>query len=73
MGWRKEEMNIQKAKLKQIITEMQDSKNYYAQPQRKQQVSVVMPKKQTEWISRLRMIEECLCGEDFRDEGQAKY
>jgi hypothetical protein len=57
-------INHPKDKLKQIIAEMQDSKYYYAQPQREQQVSVVMPDKQTEWISRLMMIEESLCDED---------
>lgn len=44
--------------LEQIILEMQGSGNYYAQPQRNQAASVVMPGKQEEWISRLSMVVE---------------
>lgn len=46
--------------LERIIEEMRDAKNYYAQPQRNQQVCVVMPGKQDEWISRLSMVKEGL-------------
>lgn len=45
-------------KLNQILSEMQNPKFYYNQPQRNSQVSCVMPGKQEEWISRLSMIRE---------------
>lgn len=45
-------------RLKQIILEMQEGKNYYVQPRRKQNVSIVIPGKQEEWISRLSMVAE---------------
>lgn len=53
-------MDLTIKRLHQIILEMQDGHNYYAQPQRDQQVSCVMPGKMEEWISRLSMVEEGL-------------
>lgn len=65
-------MNLQKAKLQQIITEMQDSRNYYSQPQRHEKniVVCVAPGKQPEWISRLIMIEKNMYEEDYSDESR---
>ena len=62
-------MNLQKIKLQQIIIEMQDSKNYYSQPQRHEKdiVVCVAPGKQPEWISRLIMIAESLCEDGYGD------
>lgn len=51
-------MNI--TKLEQIVKEMQNPENYYKQPDRGKQIVMVMPGKQTEWISRLSMIVEGL-------------
>lgn len=55
-------------KLNHVISEMQNPKNYYSQPNRDKLVCVVMPGKQEEWISRLLMIknelEEVVGAED---------